>query len=253
MIAALHLVERNILYYRHGWLVIFSGFFEPLLYLLGIGFGVGSLVGTVDAGGGRTLSYAMFVAPALMASSAMNGGIYETTFNFFGKLKYQKLYDAVLATPLGVGDVALGEVTFAVMRGSMYALAFIIVMAFLRLVASPLAILAVPAALLIGFAFACVGIAATSFVRKWQDFDLILLLILPLFLFSATFYPIGAYPGALQVVVQLTPLYHGVDLVRQLTTGTLSPTALVDVAYLVGISLLGLWIAGVRLERMLLK
>jgi lipooligosaccharide transport system permease protein len=98
-----------------------------------------------------------------------------------------------------------------------------------------------------------VGIAATSFVRKWQDFDLILLLILPLFLFSATFYPIGAYPGALQVVVQLTPLYHGVDLVRQLTTGTLSPTALVDVAYLVGISLLGLWIAGVRLERMLLK
>jgi lipooligosaccharide transport system permease protein len=253
VIPALHLVERNLLYYRHGWLVIFSGFFEPLHYLLGIGYGAGSLVGTVNTGPGRTMSYAMFVAPALMASSAMNGGIYETTFNFFGKLKYQKLYDAVLATPLGVDDVALGEVTFAVMRGSLYAFAFIIVMAALGLVASPLALLAIPAALLIGFAFACVGVAATSFVRKWQDFDLILLLILPLFLFSATFYPISAYPPALQTVVELTPLYHGVDLVRQLTTGFLSLSALVDVGYLALISLLGLWIASRRLERMLLK
>jgi lipooligosaccharide transport system permease protein len=250
---AAHLVERNAVLYRRAWLLIVSGFFEPLLYLLAIGFGVGALVGGAVQVDGHPLRYAVFVAPAMMASSAMNGAIYETSFNFFYKLKYVKLYDAVLATPLGVADIALGEITWALFRGTLYAFGFLVVMAALGLVISPWALLALPAAMLIGFSFAAVGTAASTFVRTWQDFDLILTVMIPLFLFSATFFPISLYPSPLQVVVQLTPLYHGVDLLRSLTTGMVGPSLLVDVAYLVILGASALALAATRLERLLLK
>ena len=250
---AAHLVERNAIMYRRGWPVIVSGFIEPLLYLLAIGFGVGALVGSTVSVNGHPLRYAVFVAPALMASAAMNGAIFETAFNFFYKLKYVKLYDAVLATPLGVADIALGEIAWALIRGTLYAFGFIVVMAALGLVISPWALLALPAAMLIGFSFAAVGTAASTFVRTWQDFDLVLTVLIPLFLFSATFYPITLYPGPLQVVVQLTPLYHGVDLLRSLTTGMIGPSLLVDVAYLVTLGAAALALAATRLQRLLLK
>jgi len=249
---AAHLVERNTMLYRRTWIVFVSGFVEPLLYLLGIGFGVGSLVGPIVENG-QQYRYAVFVAPALMATSAMNGAVYETSFNFFHNLKYVKLYDGMLATPLGVGDVALGVVAWAVIRGSLYALGFIVIMAILGLVTSPLAILALPASLLIGFSFAAVGTAASTYVRTWQDFTIVLTVFIPLFLFSGTFYPISLYPGWLQLVVQLTPLYHGVDLLRSLTTGSIGPWLLLDIGYLLVLSLAGLLLATARLERLLLK
>lgn len=250
---AARLVERNLTVYRRTWLVIVSGFFEPLLYLLGIGFGVGSLVGSLHDASGATVSYRVFVAPALMASSAMNGAVYETTFNLFFKLKYAKLYDAVLATPLEVGDVALGEVTWALMRGTAYGIGFIVVMSALGLVASPWALLAVPAAMLIGFAFASVGTATTTFLRSWQDFDAVQLVLLPLFLFSGTFYPLSSYPAALQVVVEVTPLYHGVHLLRALTTGAVDLSVLVDPLYLVVMTAAGMALARRRLAVLLLR
>ncbi len=250
---AAHLVERNALLQRRNWPIIVSGFVEPLLYLVAIGFGVGALVGTSIVVNGQPLRYAVFVAPAMMASSAMNGAIYETSFNFFYKLKYVKLYDAVLATPLGVADIALGEITWALLRGTLYALGFIVVMAALGLVISPWALLALPAAMLIGFSFAAVGTAASTFVRTWQDFDLVLTVLIPLFLFSGTFYPITVYPGPLQVAVQLTPLYHGVDLLRSLTTGMIGPALVLDIAYLVILGAAALALAAIRLERLLLK
>ena len=250
---AAHLVERNTILYRRNWLLIVSGFFEPLLYLLAIGFGVGALVGSSIVLNGRPIPYAVFVAPAMMASSAMNGAIYETAFNFFFKLKYVKLYDAVLATPLGVADVALGEIAWALFRGTLYAAGFIIVMAALGLVRSWWSLLAVPAAMLLGFTFAAVGTAAATFVRNWQDFDLVLIVMIPLFLFSATFYPITLYPGPLQAVVQLSPLYHGVNLLRSLTTGSIGPSLVFDLVYLVLLGAAGLAVAATRLERMLLK
>jgi lipooligosaccharide transport system permease protein len=250
---AAHLVERNAILYRRAWLLIVSGFFEPLLYLLAIGFGVGALVGGSVQVDGHPLRYAVFVAPAMMASSAMNGAVFETSFNFFYKLKYVKLYDAVLATPIGVMDIALGEITWALFRGTLYAFGFLIVMAALGLVISPWGLLALPAAMLIGFTFAAVGTAASTFVRSWQDFDLVMTVMIPLFLFSATFYPITLYPGLLQTVVQLTPLYHGVDLLRSLTTGSISPSILLDLVYLVILGAAALAVAATRLERMLLK
>jgi len=247
------LIERNVYVYRRTWLVLVSGFFEPLFYLLSIGLGIGGLIGTVPGPDGRPIPYELFVAPALLASSAMNGAIYDSTFNVFFKLNYEKTYDAVLATPLGVGDVALGEIGWALIRGTLYAIGFLVVMLLLGLVRTPWMVFAIPAAVLIGWAFAAVGMAATTFMRTWQDFDLLQLVLLPLFLFSATFYPITAYPEPIRTIVQLTPLYHGVDLLRQLATDTVNWSALVHIAYLVVMGLLGLSIVSRRLDKLLLK
>jgi lipooligosaccharide transport system permease protein len=247
------MLERNVMAYRHQWIILLTGFVEPVLYLLGIGFGIGSLVRSVPVGHGQVISYAIFVAPALMASSAMNGAIYESTFNLFYKLRYVRSFDAIIATPVGIEDATLGEIIWAVGRGSLYSIGFLILMLALGLVASPWAILAIPAAILVGFAFAALGAVITTFMRSWQDFDGVQLGLQPMFLFSATFFPITVYPPALQVLVEITPLYRGIDLIRGLTTGAVGAGQLVDVAYLVLMGIAGVTIAALRLRRRLLK
>jgi lipooligosaccharide transport system permease protein len=247
------LVERNLYVYRRTWIIILSGFFEPLFYLGSIGFGLGALIGTVAGPGGQPISYQLFVAPALLGSAAMNGAISEGTFNFFFKLRYNKTFDAILATPLSAGDVAVGELVWALIRGGIYAIGFVLVMAILGLITSPLVLAAIPAALLIGFAFGGVSMAATSFMRTWQDFDLIQLVILPLFLFSGTFYPLETYPEPLRSLVQLSPLYQGVDLLRSLSVGHLDGGLLVHVAYLTLMGLAGLLVVSRRIDKLLLK
>ena len=247
------LIERNLLAYKSSWMVLFSGFFEPLFYLLSVGFGIGGMVGDIPGPGGRPIPYALFVAPALLASSSMNGAITECTFNVFFKLNYQKTYDAVLSTPMSPGDVALGEIGWAMIRSTLYGVGFFVVIVVLGLVRSPWALLAVPAATLLSFAFSAVSMALTTWLRGWQDFDLIFLLILPMFLFSGTFYPISAYPEALRVFVALTPLYQGVDLIRGLVTGVLDAGSVLHVAYLVAMGLIGLTVVAFRLDRLLRK
>ncbi len=249
---SLRLVERNIFIYSHTWLVLLSGFFEPLFYLLSIGFGLGALIGTVPGPDGQPIPYQLFVAPALLATAAMNGAINESTFNFFFKLHYNKTFTAILATPLSAGDIAVGELIWALIRGGLYAIGFMVVLILLGLIVSPWVVFAVPAALLVGFAFGAVGMAATSFMRTWQDFDLIQLVVLPLFLFSATFYPIETYPEPLRFIVQLTPLYQGVDLIRSLTIGVISPILIVHIVYLVVVGFAGLFVVSRRLDKLLL-
>jgi lipooligosaccharide transport system permease protein len=245
---AARLVERNILVYRHTWMILFSGFFEPVFYLFSIGIGIGHLVGTVNG-----VPYRTFVAPALMASSAMNGATLESTMNIFHKLKYAKIYDAVLATPVDVGDVALGEISWCLIRGALYGTGFLIVMAAMGLVDSPWGVGALPAAVLIAFAFAACGMAATTFVRTWADFEIVQLALVPLFLFSATFFPLSTYTAPMRIVVECTPLYHGVALIRSLTTGDVTPALLWHVAYLAVMGLIGLSITSRRLARLLLQ
>ena len=247
------LIERNVMVYRRTWIVLVSGFFEPVFYLLAIGFGIGGLVGGVVLPDGSHIRYAVFVAPGLLASSAMNGAIYDATFNIFFKLRYAKTYDAMLSTPLGITDVAVGEITWALIRGTLYAIGFLVAMAALGLIESSWILLAVPGAMLIGFAFAAVGMAATTWVRRWTDFDWIFVVTLPLFLFSATFYPITVYPEPLRTFVGLTPLSQGVELLRSLALGTVGPGLLVHVAYLVVMGLAGLWVVNRRLAGLLLK
>lgn len=247
------LIERNAHVYRRTWLVLVSGFFEPLFYLLGVGFGIGGLVGAVPGPDGRLIPYGAFVAPALLAASAMNGAIYEATLNVFFRLKYERIYEAILATPVGPGDIALGEIGWALIRGLLYALGFMVVMVALGLVASPLALLAIPAAVVVGFGFAGAAMAATTWMRSWQDFDLVQLVVLPLFLFSGTFFPLTAYPPVLAAIVQVTPLYRSVDLVRSFTTGVIGPSVVLDVVYLLGMGFIGLTIVSRRLDKLLLK
>jgi lipooligosaccharide transport system permease protein len=244
------LFERNLLSYRRMWTIIVSGFFEPLFYLLALGYGLGGYVGDVEIEG-RTVEYAAFIAPGLLAASAMNGAFYDAT-NIFWKLRYQKLYDAILSTPLGPKDIAAGETVWALFRGLIYAIGFFAVIGALGLLESWWALLALPATVFLGFAFAGAGIAAVTFMRSWQDFDILNLAILPMFLFSATFFPLSTYPEWLEWVVQGTPLYHGVDLLRSLTTGAVGPGQLVNVAYLTVLGLVGMAIAGRRVERLLL-
>jgi lipooligosaccharide transport system permease protein len=250
---SLLMVERSIMVYRRTWPVLISGLFEPLFYLLSIGLGLGALIGKVAGPGGQPVSYAAFVAPGMLAAASMNGAIFDATFNVYFKLKYGKLYDAVLATPMTVGNVALGEIIWALLRGAFYSAAFLLVMAVWGLIYSPWAVLALPAVVLVGFAFAATGMAATCYMRSWQDFDYITLVLMPLFLFSATFYPISVYPGPLRIVVEWTPLYQGVALLRGLILGAVGPGLLVNGLYLLLMGLAGRAVTGRRLGALLLR
>lgn len=248
---ALRLLERNIMVNRRNWMILLSGFAEPVFYLFAVGVGLGQLVGGVTGPNGEPVTYAQFVAPALLAASAMNGAVFESTFNIFFKLRFAKTYDAILSTPAEPADIAVGEVGWALLRGGLYAVGFILVATLLGVVASPLAILAIPAALLIGFAFAAVGMAASTFLKSWQDFDLITLVTLPLFLFSATFYPLSVYPPLVQQLARLSPLYHGVELIRPLMLGTPDWTMLGHAAFLATMGAIGVAVASRRLTRIL--
>jgi lipooligosaccharide transport system permease protein len=245
------LVLRNFITYRSAWKLFLTGFLEPVFYLFSIGVGVGQLIDSFTVNG-EQVPYAAFVAPGMLAASAFNGALMDSTYNVFFKLKYDKLYDQMLATPLRTGDIARGEITWGLLRGSTYSAAFLLVMAAMGLVGSWWAVLALPAAILIAFAFSAVCMALTTWMTSWQDFDKITLAQLPLFLFSATFFPITAFDGVVRWVVEATPLYRGVVLCRELTTGALSPASAISVVYLLLMGLAGLWVVRRRLDKLLL-
>jgi lipooligosaccharide transport system permease protein len=248
-----HLIERNLRVYKRIWPAIVSGGVEPAFYLFAVGVGLGALVGDITGPTGQPVPYAMWVTPALLAASAMNGAVTESTFNLFSKLRFEKTYDAILATPMRPRDVATGEITFSQLRGAFYGVGFLVIALIAGLVPSLAgALLAIPAAVLIGFAFAAVGMACTTFMRSWQDFDLIQLVTLPLFLFSATFFPLEVYPRPLQIVAQFSPLYHGVEVVRASWFWALDWSVLGHVAVLLAMAAAGLAVASRRLEKLLL-
>jgi lipooligosaccharide transport system permease protein len=245
------MLERGAMFYRRNWVLFVSGFFEPLLYLLSVQVGFAALVGTVTAGG-ITYEYAEFVAPALLAASAMNGAIFDSTGNVYEKLKRTKLYDTVLATPMTAADVALGEIMTAVARGGSYSVAFVVAMAALGLVGSPLILLAIPVCGLIAFAFAAIGMAYATYMRGWADLEYVNVAIVPMLLFSATFYPLSSY-GGWSWVVQLSPLYHGVVVVRGCAVGALEWSMLGNVAVLLVIAVAGVALISRRVGHLLLR
>jgi lipooligosaccharide transport system permease protein len=245
------MLERGVMYYRRNWLLFVSGFFEPLLYLLSVQVGFATLVGTITDGG-ITYDYADFVAPALLASAAMNGAIFDATGGVFEKLTHTKLYDTVLATPMTAADVALGEIMTALVRGALYSVAFVAAMAVLGLVESPLILLAIPVCALIAFAFGAIGMAYATFMRAWADLEYVNVVILPMLLFSATFYPVSSY-GDWSWVVQLSPLYHGVVVVRGCAVGELEWSMLGNLAVLVAIAVAGVIVVSRRVDHLLLR
>jgi lipooligosaccharide transport system permease protein len=246
--------ERNISALRSAyWVVMISGFLEPVLYLFSIGVGVGALIGDLPLPGGRVVGYAEFVAPAMLASSAMTGALSETTFNFFGKMKFMRLYEGILATPVRPIEIALGELTWAMIRGALYSAAFLVIMVLLDLTTPLRALAMFPATILVGLAFGALGMTVSTVIRSWQDFDLIASGQFALFLFSGTFVPPTAYPAVLRWLVEVTPLYRSVDLIRGLSTGTTGWSQLIDVVYLLALLTAGLTLAGRRMEKLLCK
>lgn len=245
-------VHRDVLTARRWWITLVSGFFEPVFYLFSLGVGLGALVGEVRWSGVE-VSYAQFVAPGLLAASAMNGAVFESTMNIYAKMSMDRTYDAMLQTPLQPGDVAAGEITYAQLRGSVYSVVFLGVMWVGGYLASPWAVLALPACLLLGYAFSSLGMLTTTYMRSWQDMDVVTTAVLPIFLLSTTFYPLEVYPGWARPLVLASPLYHGVELVRAATLGVWDVTVLGHVALLLVVAGVGTVLAARRLEGLLLR
>lgn len=211
---ALRVWERNVHVYSRRWMYnILPYFFEPLFYLLGIGVGLGAYVAT---GGQFEDGYVVFVAPGLVAASAMNGGIFETTYNIFVKLHFSRIYDAMVTTPLSFEDVASGEILWAVTRSMLYGVAFLIITLFFGIELSWRLALAVAALPLIGFCFAAIGTAFTSMIDNIDMYTYFwTVFVTPSFVFSGIFFPVEEQlPPALLFIARLTPLYHAVRLER---------------------------------------
>jgi lipooligosaccharide transport system permease protein len=248
------LIQRNLFALRTStWMVVASGFFEPLFYLAAFGFGLGGLIGGVTDSNGNSVSYAAYIAPALLATSAMNGAIYDSTWNVFFKMHFGKFYQTVLATSIGVLDVALGEISWALLRGAAYAAAFMAVMMPLGLIPSGWGWLAIPGAVLIAFAFGSFGMGITSYMSSFQQMQWINMVLLPMFLFSGTFYPLSVYPEPVQLVIQALPLWHAISLERALTLGTMGWEVLGHCLYFAVMIVIGLIFTTKRLNSLFLK
>jgi lipooligosaccharide transport system permease protein len=240
--AARHLVRRNALVYRHAWRgSLFFSFLQPLLFLLALGVGLGGLI---DAQGGLPggLPFLHFLAPGLLAATCMQTASFESSFPIAGKMTWRRNYEAIVATPMGVTDVVLGELLWVGVRLTMVAAVFLGVLAIFGVPRSPMALLAVPAAVLTGLAFAAPIMAYAGWIDSSATFNAMFrFVITPLFLFSGVFFPVSRLPEALQAAAWATPLFHGVELTRALVLDApFSPAWIAHVAYLLALMAAGL-------------
>ena len=247
-------MERSWLTFKSStYLVVLSGFVEPLLNMVVFGFGVGRFIGDVTLPDGRQISYASFIVPGLLATSAMMGAIMDATWNVFFKIHESRLYHAMLATSLGPMDVALGEISWALLRGALYSTAFMAVVTPLGLIKSWWGILAIPAGALVGFGFAAIGMACTSYMTSFQHMGLINIVLLPITLFSGSFFPLSLLPGWLEALIRWTPLTQGIDLMRMLTLGTVDASIFVHLIYFALFIAGGLFFTTKRLNALFMK
>ena len=251
---SLTLIERGFKAFKSSnWMVVLSGFVEPVFYLLAFGFGIGQLIGDLEDGNGNLVSYAAFIAPALLATSAMNGAIYDSTWNVFFKMHFGKIYQVMLSSSMGPLDVALGEIFWALLRGVAYSLGFMAIVFPIGLVTNAWGLLAIPAATLVAFGFASLGMAITSYLKSFQQMNWVTFFLLPMFLFSGTFFPVSVYPEWIQTIVQALPLWQGVELIRSLMLGNISAGLWSHVIYFVVMIALGLWFTTVRLKALFMR
>jgi lipooligosaccharide transport system permease protein len=247
------LLERGWLAFRSStWVPIFTGFVEPVLFLLAFGYGMGNLVGDISTGS-SSINYTMFIAPGLLATSAMNGAIYDSTWNVFFKLNESKLYKTMLSTPLGPMDIALGEITWALLRGLVYSIGFLTVVTVLGLTPSLWAVLAIPAASLVAFGFASFGMAITSFFKTYQQMGFVNFVLLPMTLFSGSLYPISVYPDWLEKLIMALPLWHGIELVRAFWFGNINSGIFIHILYFFVMIIIGLFVTSRRLRALFLR
>jgi lipooligosaccharide transport system permease protein len=243
--------RRNASMYRRVWMLnILPNFFEPVLYLLSIGIGVGAYISQM---GGT--SYAAFLAPGLVCVAAMNGASFEVTYNIFVRLNFEKQYDAMLTTPIQPDDILLGEVLWAVTRAAIYGTCFFIVVALFGLAPLPTALLVLPVIPLTGLLFASIGIAFSLRIATIDLYSFYFTLFLtPLFLFSDVFFPLHErLAGRWLWLAEALPLLHPVRLSRSAFAGRAGPIALWDVAYILTVSLVLLVWSRRAVERRLMR
>ena len=239
-------VETRALQYRRTFRAsIFSSFLSPVLFLLAMGVGLGTYVdrsGTATAALGG-LSYLQFLAPGLLAATAMQAAAFESTFPIMGGLTWQKTFHAMYATPVTPRDIVVGNLIWIAFRLTLIATIFTVVMALFGAAASPLIVLGIPAAVLTGMAFATPIVAFSATQTTPEYFNAVFRFgITPLFLFSGTFFPLSNLPEAVRPIAWLSPLWHGVELSRGLAFGTIGDApalAAAHVAILVAIVVLG--------------
>jgi len=247
-------LERSWIQFKSSaWLVVLSGFIEPLLNLVVFGYGVGNFIGEIKLDNGQMVSYASFVVPGLLASAAMMGAIMDATWNVFFKIHESRLYHAMLATSLGPMDVALGEISWALLRGALYSTAFMVVVTPLGLIKSWWGLLAIPAGAVIGFGFAAIGMACTSYMTSFQHMGLINIVLLPITLFSGSFFPLSILPDWIANIVRWTPLTQGIDLMRMLTLGTINSSIFIHLIYFSLFIAGGLYFTTRRLNALFMK
>ena len=247
------IMERAYIAFKSStWMIVVSGFVEPVLFLLSFGYGLKDLVGDITVAG-QPIGYVAFITPALLATSAMNGAIYDSTMNVYFKLNHDRIYHGMLSTSLGPMDVALGEIGWALLRGLSYAVGFMAIVTPLGLIPSAWGILAIPAAVLIAFGFASFGMAVTSYMKSFQQLELVNIVLLPMFLFSGSFYPLDVFPEWLQTIIRLFPLAHAIDLVRGLTLGNISWALAGHAMYFVVMIVVGLFFTTKRLNALFMR
>jgi lipooligosaccharide transport system permease protein len=261
---AVRVLEHELLVYRRVWRgSIFSSFLSPVLYLAAMGLGLGSLVdaGTGTGGGGASgaalagVSYLAFLAPGLLAATAMQTAAGESTFPVMAGLVWVKSFHGMTATPIQPSDVVIGKLTYIGLRILLVVTVFFVVTVLFGAIAGPGAVLAVPAALLTGLAFAAPIAAYSATQRDANGFNALFRFgVIPLFLFSGTFFPIEQLPDLLQVVARLTPLWHGVDLCRSLALGTAEPAqTVIHLVYLGTMTVAGVAAALMAFRRRLIR
>lgn len=233
--AAYAVWQRNLTIYKRSWLVsLVPNFFEPFLYLIGMGVGLGYYINDRVAG----ISYLAFIAPGLIASAAMNGATFETTYNVFVRMTFDRIYNAYLGAPAKPSDIILGELLWAVTRSFIYGIIFFIIVLIYNAFGFNLMkgslIFFIPLVIaLIGTLFATIGLTFTGFIKRIDYYSYYFTLFMtPLFLFSGIFYPVNRFPYG-EEIAWFTPLYHGVRVLRALMQNTFGLTELVSVAWMI--------------------
>lgn len=258
MTATLRVLEYNARVYRRTWRGgLVTTFLAPVLFLASMGFGLGRFVDAAGTASGPLagVPYAAFLAPGLLAAQAMQTAGFASTYPIMGRLVWDKAYHGMLATPITIRGIVLGEIGWIAVRLGLVTGVFLLVMAGFGLVRSPLGLLAVLAAVLTGLAFAAPIAAFAATQRTDQGFNAIFRFgITPLFLFSGTFFPIEQLPAVIRPIAWVTPLWHGVELARGLALGrTDLPAALVHVAVLAAFIVGGTLAALVTFRRALVR
>jgi lipooligosaccharide transport system permease protein len=201
---------------------------DPLVYLVALGFGLGAYVSRISG-----LPYIQFIAPGLIASSIMTAASFETTINTFVRIHFDRVYEAMMATPVTVEDIVVGEMLWAMTRSTIYATVMLGVVTALGLTQSWFAIFVPFIGAFGGLMFAIIGLTYTSFLKSIYHVNFYFtLFITPMFLFSGVFYPLDALPAAVKMIAQLSPLYHLVEIIRPLVLGRIGIVIALHLAWI---------------------